>query len=83
VVIIEVLFIVGCYIVLLLKIKGCEGLIGLWNDRGKNHLNLRMNSLQLGENDASQFYPFWSNLHLNSFTKKVISRISNIIFEQA
>ena len=53
VVISEVLFIVGCYIVLLLKRKGWKGLIGLPKDRGKNHLNSRMNSLQLGENDAS------------------------------
>jgi hypothetical protein len=53
VVISEVLFIVGCYIVLLLKRKGWKGLTGLLKDRGKNHLNLRTNALQLGENDAS------------------------------
>ena len=73
VVISEVLLIVGCYIVLLLKRKGWKELIGLSKDRGKNHLNLRTNSLQLGENDASQFYLFWLNSHLTSFTKNVIS----------
>jgi hypothetical protein len=78
----EALFIVGCYLFLLLKRKGWKGLIGLPKDRVKNHLNSRTNSLQLGENDASQFYPFWLNSHLMSFTKKVISGVSNIGFKK-
>jgi len=54
VVISEELFFVGCYIVLLLKRKGCNGLIGHLKDQGKNHRNSRMNSLQPDENDAGQ-----------------------------
>jgi hypothetical protein len=57
VVISEELFLVGCYIVLLLKRKGWNGLIGI--DRDKNHLNSRTNSLKPGENDADQFYRFF------------------------
>jgi hypothetical protein len=58
VVISEELFIVGCYIFLLLKRKGWNGLIGHLKDRGKNHLNSMTNSLKPGENDAGQFYEF-------------------------
>jgi len=54
VVISEELFLVGCYIVLLLKRKGWNGLIGNSKDRGKNHLISRTNSLQPGENDVGQ-----------------------------
>jgi hypothetical protein len=50
----EELFFVGCYIVLLLKRKGWNELIGHPKDQGKNHLNSRKNSLQPDENDASQ-----------------------------
>jgi hypothetical protein len=50
----EELFLVGCYIVLLLKRKGWNGLIGNSKDRGKNHLISRTNSLQPGENDVGQ-----------------------------
>jgi hypothetical protein len=39
VVISELLFLVGCYIILLLKRTGWNGLIGHLKDRGKNHLN--------------------------------------------
>jgi hypothetical protein len=56
VVINEELFIVGCYIVLFLK---KNGLIRHPNDHGKNHLNLRTNSLKPGDNDAGQFYQFF------------------------
>jgi hypothetical protein len=52
VVISEELFLVGFYIVLLLKRKGWNRLIGHPKDRSKNHLNSRTNSLQLGENDT-------------------------------
>jgi hypothetical protein len=46
-------------------------------------MNSRTNSLQLDENDARQFYPFWLNLHLTSFSKNVISQVLDIRFEQA
>jgi len=51
-VVISELFLVGCYIVLILKRRGWNGLIGHPKDRGKNHLNSRTNSLKPGENDA-------------------------------
>jgi len=50
----EELFLVICYIVLLLKRRGWNELIGNSKDRDKNHLNSRTNSLQPGENDADQ-----------------------------
>ena len=74
VVISEVLFTTGCYIVFILKRRG-------WI-QGKNHLNSRTNSLQLGETNAGQCYPFSLNSHLTSFTKKV-SQVLDIEFKQA
>jgi hypothetical protein len=52
VVISEELFIVGCYIVSLLKRKRWNKLIWHPKDWDKNHLNLRMNSLKPDKNDA-------------------------------
>jgi hypothetical protein len=35
------------------------------------------------ECDASRFYSFWLNSYLTSFTKKVMSGVSNIKFKQS
>jgi hypothetical protein len=43
---------VGNNIFFFLKRMGWNGLIGHSKDQDKNHLNLRTNSLQPGENDA-------------------------------
>jgi hypothetical protein len=56
VVICEILFLVECYIVLLLKRKRCNRFIGHPKDWGKSHLNSRTNSLKPGENDTGECY---------------------------
>jgi hypothetical protein len=48
----KVLFLVGCYIVLILKGNGWNILIEHPKDRGKNHRNSKANSLQPGEDDV-------------------------------
>jgi hypothetical protein len=52
VVISEVLFLVGCYIIFLLYRNEWNGLIWHPKDQGKNHLNSMMNFLNPCENDA-------------------------------
>jgi hypothetical protein len=53
VVIKEVLFILGWYIILLLNRKGWKGLISHPKDRGKNHHNARTDYLQPGKDDLN------------------------------
>jgi hypothetical protein len=49
-----VLFLLGCYIILLLKRNGWKRLVGHPKDRGKHHRNSRTNSLQPGEDDVDR-----------------------------
>jgi hypothetical protein len=48
----KIAFIVECCLVLILRNGEWNELTGYPKDRGKNRLNLRMNSLQPRENDA-------------------------------